>query len=888
LYVTGQYDLRLVALSILIAIVASYAALDLTARVTGIQRRVVRHIWLCCGSIALGIGIWAMHYVGMEAFHLPVPVAYDWPTVLLSLLAAIVASWVALFLASRSSMSWLRTSLGSLAMGCGIAAMHYIGMDAMRLAAVCIYSPALVTLSVALAISISFVALRLGFALRDQPAFWAWRKAGSAALVGLAISSMHYVGMASATFVPGPLATSQLAHAVDVTGLGLTCIAAFTLVILALALAASTINRQTSHTARALAKRRLQLDTVFDTMNEAVVVLDKGRDVVLINRAAAQLIGISQNQALDLERQTDTFELLMSDGMPLPVDEWPGALALRGVFRQNYEIVLRRKDTGKSVFMEMTTVPIASVSGNRGQVIVTMRDITERKKSDDVRALLAAIVESSDDAIIGEDLNGCITSWNNGAAKIFGYTASEMLGQSIRRLLPPGRDEEVDSILLRIKHGQTVDHVESVRRRKDGKLIQVSLMISPIRDAWGKVVGASKIVRDITEQKRIERQLLQSRKMDAIGQLTGGIAHDFNNLLAVVIGNLELLERLIPGNDAALKRLQTAQKAANRGADLTRTLLAFSRSDELRVAPLSPISLRHSIRNVLELATRAIGPEIKMTARFDQTIPTVFVDVAGLESALLNLALNARDAMPSGGSITIATHMVDVRDTFARDSDLQPGCYACVSVSDSGEGMPKEIMERAFEPFFTTKPRGRGTGLGLAMVYGFAKQSGGAARIYSEIGLGTTVSIYLPLAPDAVPAIPLANAKQVPARQGGTVLVVDDELDLLDVATVYLNDLGYEALQAQDGAAALELVERRSDIVLILTDIIMPGGMNGVELADKVHRLKPAIKIIYSSGFPAGALEERSMLLAEGPLLRKPYQFSEFRDTISGVMNSEA
>jgi CheY-like chemotaxis protein len=174
------------------------------------------------------------------------------------------------------------------------------------------------------------------------------------------------------------------------------------------------------------------------------------------------------------------------------------------------------------------------------------------------------------------------------------------------------------------------------------------------------------------------------------------------------------------------------------------------------------------------------------------------------------------------------------------------------------------------------------------MVYGFAKQSGGAARIYSEIGLGTTVSIYLPLAPDAVPAIPLATAKQVPARQGGTVLVVDDELDLLDVATVYLNDLGYEALQAQDGAAALELVERRSDIVLILTDIIMPGGMNGVELADKVHRLKPAIKIIYSSGFPAGALEERSMLLAEGPLLRKPYQFSEFRDTISGVMNSEA
>jgi signal transduction histidine kinase len=421
--------------------------------------------------------------------------------------------------------------------------------------------------------------------------------------------------------------------------------------------------------------------------------------------------------------------------------------------------------------------------------------------------------------------------------------------------------------------------------RKDGELIHVSLTISPIKDASGKIVGASKIARDITRTKQLERQLQQSQKMDAVGQLTGGIAHDFNNLLGVVIGNLDLLERLIPGNDPALGRLRTAQKAAARGADLTRRLLAFSSAGELKP---TPVPLQHAARNILEMAVRVIGPEIRIATNFDRNLPPVLMDASGFESALLNLVVNARDAMPKGGTLTITTQMSDVPDTYppVQAGELKAGSYACVSVSDTGHGMPRDVLERAFEPFFSTKPRNRGTGLGLAMVYGFAKQSGGTARIYSEVGVGTTVSIYLPLAVADMQSMAAEEPKAVLPTRGGTALVVDDEPDLLEVAAIYLCDLGYEALQAKDGAAALKIIELRQDIELMITDVIMPGGMNGVELAHKVRLLRPGIRIVYSSGFPAGALEERSMLLLDGPLLRKPYSFAEFRSTLSQAIEA--
>jgi CheY-like chemotaxis protein len=374
--------------------------------------------------------------------------------------------------------------------------------------------------------------------------------------------------------------------------------------------------------------------------------------------------------------------------------------------------------------------------------------------------------------------------------------------------------------------------------------------------------------------------------MEAVGQLTGGIAHDFNNLLGVIIGNLDLLDRMVAGNEAAVKRVQTAQKAAVRGADITRRLLMFSSNEELKP---SVVLLGDSIQNMIELASRGLGPEINITTHIDETVPSLFVDPAGLESALLNLVVNARDAMPKGGSIIISSRVQKLEDSHpaVQTGDLKTGRYVCVSVTDTGQGMSKETLERAFEPFFTTKPRNKGTGLGLAMVYGFVKKSGGAVRVYSELGIGTTVSLYLPLVANLSHPVAADSPKPLNGKLHGAVLVVDDEVDLLEVALAYLAEMGFTAFEAKDGASALEVLAQQSEIDMMMTDIVMPGGMNGVELAKRALCLRPKLKIIYSSGFPSEALAERSMPLVDGPLLRKPYQRTEFAAIVRKVMESD-
>jgi len=631
-------------------------------------------------------------------------------------------------------------------------------------------------------------------------------------------------------------------------------------------------------------RQKTELQNVFDNLNEGIMMMDMDLNIVQINRAASRLLGIP-NAEVSRDVIKSIFEVMSPSGQQLLRDQWPSGLASNGEFIENREFRVRRTDTGNEIIAQISTAPVLDSSGNVMQIIFSYRDITSTREADEERRRLAAIVDFSVDAIIGKDDKGIVTSWNAGATKVFGYSAAEMIGQSITRLLPEDRLNEEADILARIKRGELVDHFETVRVRKDGQQIYVSLTISPIRDAGGNIIGASKIARDITEKRRMQHLLQQSQKMDAIGQLTGGIAHDFNNLLSIVIGNLDLLERKVNDNAAALEHVQTAKKAGLRGADLTRRLLAFSSDEALSSAPAK---LHHLIGNILEMTQRVIGPEIKIATSFDKSISTILIDAAGFESALVNLMVNARDAMPKGGSITISTQYTRLGDDYPpiQAGELKAGLYSCVAVSDTGEGMSKQTLERVFEPFFTTKPRGKGTGLGLAMVYGFAKQSHGTVRIYSEPGYGTTVNLYLPAAEEAlIPAVELVGA---PTCSIGsfTVLVVDDELDLLEIATAYLTEMGWKSYAAVDGNNALKVIQKHDDIDLLITDIIMPGGMNGVELAEQVRRLNPRIKVIYCSGFPAGSLAERSMPLVDGPLLRKPYQRDEFGEMVRRVMET--
>ncbi len=875
----GTYNVPLVVVSIMIAVLASFAALDLAGRITGASGR-IGIAWLSSGAFAMGVGIWSMHYVGMEAFKLPMPVEYDWPTVLLSLIAAVLASGLALQIISRPKMTAAHLVFGSLMMGGGIAGMHYIGMDAMRLSAKMVYVPYLVVLSVGIAVGDSYVALKLGAAFRKNVEAWNARQMWAALLMGCAIPAMHYVGMAAARFYPAQTVQGNLQHAIRVSNLAVLGIVVVTLVILLTAIASSMMNRALMLRDEELTRSRAHLQDIFENMAEAIIVFDSNFEIVRCNASAKKLFGTLVTQSADDFRRA--FQLTLPNGAPLPDGMLPVQRAFRGDYLDSCRLRLRRTDAGNRILAEVTTRPVCELAGVVSEVMITYRDISEREQMDEIRSRLAAIVESSEDAIVGKDLEGIVTSWNRGAEKLFGYAAAEIVGKSIRVLIPGERSREEDDILKKLQQGETVEHFETERLRKDGRVVPVSLTISPIRDAAGTVVGASKIARDITNAKKMQRQLRQSEKMEAIGQLTGGIAHDFNNLLGIIIGNLDLLERALGHGENALKRVRAAQKAAVRGADLTRRLLAFSRSEDL--SP-QPTRVDECVRSTAELATRVLGPDILLKTECAPSVPPVLVDQARLENALLNLIVNARDAMPSGGRLNLSTRLSNLEATYSgvRAGDLKPGVYACVSVSDTGTGMSPEILERAFDPFFTTKPAGKGSGLGLAMVYGFARQSGGTARIYSEVGLGTTVSIYLPLVADEQRAVS-DEPMQATAMERAKVLVVDDEDDLLEIAIAYLRDMGHVALKANNAAIALDLAAREADLDLVITDILMPGGMNGVQLAQKLREQSPGIKIIYSSGFPADALAERGGVVSEGPILRKPYQREEFETILRQML----
>ena len=625
---------------------------------------------------------------------------------------------------------------------------------------------------------------------------------------------------------------------------------------------------------------------LMEAAPDGMVVVNQDGEIVLLNARAEKQFGYRRDELLG-QKVTNIIpegfaERLIAD------ETRTAAEALAQQIGTGIELYGRRKD-GSEFPIEIMLSPLESAEG----ILVTaaIRDITVRKDAEKHLAQMEAryrgLLEAAPDGMVVVNQGGEIVLLNARAEKQFGYRRDELLGQNVTNIIPEGFAERLIADALRTTAEALAQQIgtgiELHGRCKDGTVFPIEIMLSPLESAEGILVTAA--IRDISERKQLERQLHQSQKMEAIGQLTGGIAHDFNNLLGVIIGNLDLLDRLVAGNEAAVKRVQTAQKAAARGADITRRLLVFSSNEELKP---SVVLLGDSIQNMIELASRAIGAEIKITTHVDESVPPLFVDPAGLESALLNLVVNARDAMPKGGSITISSQLQTLEDSHpaVQTGDLKAGRYVRVSVTDTGQGMSRETLERAFEPFFTTKPRNKGTGLGLAMVYGFVKQSGGAVRAYSELGQGTTVSFYLPLAADLSQPIPAGAPKPLNAKIGGTVLVVDDEEDLIEVALAYLSEMGFTTFEAKDGTGALEVLAHHDEIDLMVTDIVMPGGMNGVELVQRARALRPNLKIVYSSGFPAEALAEKSMPLVEGPLLRKPYQRAEFAAIVHSVMGS--
>ena len=482
-----------------------------------------------------------------------------------------------------------------------------------------------------------------------------------------------------------------------------------------------------------------------------------------------------------------------------------------------------------------------------------------------------AIFETAVDAIIVSDQHGIIREFSRAAEAMTGYQAAELVGQNMRVLLPPAMRREPERNTAR--YLWTVSELEVCR--KDGSIFPAHLSIAEWwagghRHFTGILRDLSAQHREQVERTKLEAQLYQAQKMEAIGNLTGGMAHDFNNMLGVVIGNLDLL-RDLKGDDPDIDELtREALDGAFRGADLTRRLLAFARQQPLRP---QRVDVNELVSGIARLLRRTLGEDVEISLDLAEELGSVIVDPAQLEASLTNLATNARDAMPEGGRLMIVTgnRTLDA-DYAAQHTEVVPGHYVMLEVSDTGCGMASEVIHRIFEPFFTTKSRDKGTGLGLSMVFGFIKQSGGHIGVYSEPGIGTTFRLFLPRVSKDVRAaedckvVPLAHGK------GETVLVVEDNEALRRVVTRQLGELGYRVLAAENAAAGLQLLDRQS-IDLLLTDVVMPGGINGRELARRARQCWPGIKIVFTSGFSEVRLNsDAGPLAACTPLLSKPYR----------------
>ena len=480
---------------------------------------------------------------------------------------------------------------------------------------------------------------------------------------------------------------------------------------------------------------------------------------------------------------------------------------------------------------------------------------------------LAAVIQSSPLAIYTLDPTSTVRTWNRAAEALYGWRAEEVIGRPLPTI---GHDVEDHGRLRdRVLRGEALRGVEVTRRRKDGTLVNISLSVAPLHDAAGRVTGMLSLAADVTEMRQLEGQYRQAQKMEAVGRLAGGIAHDFNNLLTAIIGTTALVLEDLGLESRARLDIQEIEKAAKRAAGLTRQLLIFSRQQVLEPRALD---LNALVANLEKMLQRLIGEDIELLTKPAASLGAVRADPGQLEQAIVNLVVNARDAMPQGGRLTIETADVELdRSYVAGHVPTQPGRYVLLAISDTGVGMDGATKARLFEPFFTTKEPGRGTGLGLATVYGIVKQSGGYIWAYSELGHGTTFKVYLPRVAELAEAPESTTGTPTPARGSETILVVEDQEEVRKLTQRVLEARGYAVLAAANGAEALEIVDRHATpIHLMITDVVMPG-MNGREVAQLACAKRSDLKVLFVSGYTGEAVLQNRLLEPGVAFLQKPF-----------------
>jgi PAS domain S-box-containing protein len=632
---------------------------------------------------------------------------------------------------------------------------------------------------------------------------------------------------------------------------------------------------------------------LLETLPDAVIAVDRTGTIVQLNSQTEDLFGYKRDELIGQK-----VEMLVPDSYRSAHQSHRRSFAEAPKTRRmgaNLDLYGKRRN-GSEFPVEISLSPVSTDKGMF--VLSAIRDISDRKRIaeelrraneelhrrtteqlGEYRTRLVSIIDSSEDAIYGKDLNGIITSWNRGAEHIYGYTPDEIVGKHISILAPSDRKDEIPEILTRIAAGETINHFESMRVAKDGKALDVSISISPLRDAKGKIIGASAIARDITAQKRAEGQLHQAQKMEAIGRLAGGVAHDFNNILGIVSACAEFLRDRVDPSAGAAQYIDNIKKATERGSSLTRQLLTFSRSSSIKPRILD---LNERLRDVSKLLRPLMGDDVEILIVSKSPAAVVEADPGQLDQIVVNLAVNARDAMPRGGKFILETRSERFDEDFAGQNQNMPaGKYVLLAVSDTGNGMDEATVARIFEPFFTTKETGKGTGLGLATVYGIVKQSAGHILVYSEPGHGTTFKIYLPSADEKIGIESKPEVEKVsPQRHGTTILLVEDDDIMRGLTGQLLREHGYTVIDADDGKAALEWMESHpGSIDLLLTDVVM-RRMSGPELVERLRPAHPDLKVVFMSGYTGELIAEREVLSRGITLLEKPFSRTALLNTI--------
>ena len=522
-------------------------------------------------------------------------------------------------------------------------------------------------------------------------------------------------------------------------------------------------------------------------------------------------------------------------------------------------------------------IMVESVNKNRSQ-------LQQREQ------FLSLTLDSIGDAVITTDSRGMITRMNPVAEALTGWRDEDakqkplpevfnIINAQTREVIA----NPVDKVLATRKIVELANHTLLID--KDGYEYHIADSAAPIIDKHDILYGVILVFRDVTQQHKTEETLRRSQKMEAIGQLSGGIAHDFNNQLNIIIGYLDFLEAHFNKEEKPYRWVQTASKATLRCMDLTRQLLSFSRRKAIEKEPLD---LNKTFTDLKDMISRSVTPEIDVQYFLDDDLWLTEINLGEFQDALINLIINARDAMPSGGKIVIETSNITIDDDFATpEIDIEYGEYVQLIISDTGTGIEKDLLEHIFEPFFTTKADGKGTGLGMAMVYGFVKRYEGTIKVYSEVGIGTTIRIYLPRSKmESKIYSHHENVFEIPTGDE-TVLIVDDEIELLELAEKFFTQLGYTTQTAENGAQALEILKTNTDFDLIFSDVVMPGGINGYELAEQATTLNPHIKILLTSGFTSRTMIKEGQKKFESNLLSKPYRKSELAQRVRLILDSQ-